>query len=151
MNKIESLSYKTKFADMAHLVFAIDGKPLDVMLCELLSSDDYIGLVPSLSWLDRPQDKQFSLALLLSKDIEKVIAPVLVCPDDQDLWCTVIVSEVEVIEDCVVWHRLGLDQSDYSWEPRIGDKVDWFDDVGPYKFNIKAYKKCLKMLENEPS
>ena len=140
MNKIEVLAYKTEYSDKAHLVFTIDSKPLDILLCESLHTDDYIGLVPSVSWLDRPQDKDFSLSRLFPELGTKTIAPVLVCPDDRDLWCTVIVAEVELTHQCVVWHRLGLDRTEYKWEPTIGNKVDWFESIEPFQFDTRSYK-----------
>ncbi|MDR3296145.1 MAG: hypothetical protein LBT26_10010 [Clostridiales Family XIII bacterium] len=52
------------------------------------------------------QDGQYIWTLLNEK--RNCNLPVLLCPDDMDFWCTIIVAQVRFYEDTVVWERIGL-------------------------------------------
>lgn len=78
---------------------------------------------------------------------EIVIVPVLMCPDDTDLICTVIVAEVTKLEHEVIWSRVGMDCSQlgipYNYD-LIGTTVDWLDSIPAFRFDKKQYFKELK-------
>lgn len=71
--------------------------------------------------------------------------PILICPDDMDFWCTVIVVQVKFLESKVIWNRFGsftekidlaklrasgiqdlLTWSDEDWE-KYGSKLSMLD------------------------
>jgi hypothetical protein len=68
------------------------------------------------------------------------------CPDDLDLWCTVVVAEVVREVSVVWWRRIGLDATEAKSGdmPRgIGSRVDWIDELGPFCFETAEYERCL--------
>ena len=77
-------------------------------------------------------------------ELDKAVLPLLLCPDDVDFTCIVVVAEVEKTEDFVYWNRVGFvlhakedfaeekkngilnweAYSDKDWE-RYGDNIAW--------------------------
>ena len=35
--------------------------------------------------------------------------PILLCPDDMDFWCTIVVAQVRYYDDIVVWEKIGTE------------------------------------------
>jgi hypothetical protein len=146
MSTIRAGRYKTKYSASAHLVFCIDGRPLDVLLAEMCAADALIGLVPAPSWLWRDEDRALALRRLFPAPGATVIAPVLVCPDDRDFFCTVVVAQVHQSGAVVTWQHIGLDRTRSG---PVGSVVDWFAGVGPFQFALGAYQACLAKLQAE--
>ena len=135
-----------------HLSIYINGKRLDEWLAEMVRVD-YLGLIPA--WLPLydehflPGIKEAAYVrqrLILSET--PVALPVLLCPDDFDFSCTVIVAEVFCTNDTVVWRRLGTDVTPFDpceqeLPPYIGKQVNWFDGIGPFTFEKAAYAACV--------
>ncbi len=75
--------------------------------------------------------------------------PVLMCPDDCDLSCTVIVAEVETGDKYIKWNRLGIDKSN----PRelieknifLVTGVEWLDKVPQMSFSKESYR-CIERI-----
>lgn len=56
-------------------------------------------------------------------ELDKTVLPLLLCPDDADFSCIVIVAEAEKTEDCVYWHRVGFvlhEGEDFNEEKKSG-------------------------------
>ena len=73
------------------------------------------------------------------------------CPDDVDLWFTLVSVEIEKTEDTVKWSRIGLDRSTYkisSHDPIVTD-VKWFDKIEPLEFDRTQYLKFLSKFKAE--
>ncbi|WP_196140654.1 hypothetical protein [Aliikangiella sp. G2MR2-5] len=149
MNKIEALDYKSKFAATEHLVIAVDGTPLDVFLESILKDENHIGLVPAISWLDNSDERQIAIDKSFPSVGNRTVGPILVCPDDQDFSCTVIVADIETTDTSIIWHRLGLDKTDLQSPPKIGLDVEWYDQVPALEFALDDYQSCMSELENE--
>jgi hypothetical protein len=53
------------------------------------------------------------------------------CPDDCDLWCTVIVADVVKAKGYIIWDKIGIDMSTREdmllGYDCIGTKVDWLE------------------------
>lgn len=64
------------------------------------------------------------------------VVPILVCPDDADFSCTVLIVEVEFTDNTVKWCRFGFDQSPQN---EIGSTVVWFKNSPTYEFNKIGY------------
>ena len=140
---------RSRWSVEPHLVIYIDGHTLDGMLAKILKNDDLHGLVPSISWLQDERERNYTIQKIFSLKDTKEIIPVLVCPDDEDLSCTVIVAEVHVENDVVYWSRLGLDESPNEFPQTIGNKVSWFKGLPVYLFDIKQYKESWKQIKSE--
>lgn len=38
----------------------------------------------------------------------EIYLPILVCPDDVDFWCMVLVAKIKYTQDTVIWERLAF-------------------------------------------
>ncbi len=151
MNAISAVKRHSEFAVAEHLVLTIDNTPLDVMLDSRFPGQNLIGLVPTLlDWMDDQREWAVVWNRILPSPGQRTIAPVLMCPDDTDFWCTVVLADVETGESTVRWHRLGLDASPAEELPDgIGQEVKWFEDFGPFEFERAAYVNCVDAFRQE--
>ena len=137
----------------------IDGRPLPEYLEtwasesndeDLKSMQPFLGQCPAWSKrLNWKGDIRFVWKLI---EMDSVVLPLLLCPDDLDLNCIVIVAEVEKTKDYVYWNRVGyvshanedleeekrngiLNLSAYSdedWE-KYGDNIA-LEDINSYEW-----------------
>jgi hypothetical protein len=129
-NKLEVKKMKSEYLEEGHLTILIDDVPLDVLLDRIYPNHRFLGLIPTnLDWLNDQKEKD----LLQSRyhSIQKEILPILMCPDDCDLWCTVIVADVVKAKGYIIWDKIGIDMSTREdmllGYDCIGTKVDWLD------------------------
>lgn len=135
-----------------HLCIYINGQMLDEIVSQK-EDGSYLGLIPA--WLNYyeeqypPSKKEKEYVWRQAKLGEgKKTLPILLCPDDFDFSCTVIVVEAEQQGNTVVWHRFGADVTGYSTGEStlpayIGKKVEWFKGIGPYTFSKEEYLCCV--------
>jgi hypothetical protein len=71
------------------------------------------------------------------------IAPLLICPDDLDYWCSVLVVEVIAETQFIHWNRVGFGW-DNSLTDEIGTTVRWLSGIGPFTFCRTEYERCLE-------
>ena len=98
---IETVSYNRKI-----LSINIDGKPLDQLLCDLTNDLFYRDLWSA--WLLNDDDNDSKYIWTLLDERRSCNLPILLCPDDMDFWCTVIVAKVSYTKDTVVWDNIGI-------------------------------------------
>lgn len=163
MNHIEVKSIKTCY-DYSEYYFLIDGKPVTVCLDEYIQCNavnslsaygSMLGLMPAwggeLIW---QWENDFIWELVDS--VQELNVPILVCEDDCDLSCIVIMVHIRKAGDRVYWDRIGaLDHSkgnrkeeqesgilcleaytDEDWE-RYGDNI------ATEKYGSRAYWKWV--------
>lgn len=141
MNQIQAKYEKSAYSIESHLTINVDGNSLDKILHELYPDKGLIGLVPTLlDWLEDPKERKIVWDRFESK--QKQIVPILMCPDDVDFWCTVIMVEIEKTEECVKWLRIGINSGSSDNMPdSIGTNVEWFDKIKPMEFDNTEYEK----------
>ena len=96
-------------------IFAIDGLPLNIWISKNTSFKDAKSSVPAQGWL-YDFDNSFPLRnawkLLKPETSEygavSTVIPILICSDDLDLVCNVIMIEQMVTESEVQWIRFGV-------------------------------------------
>jgi hypothetical protein len=94
VNKIEVASMKSEYCKVEHHNIVIDDTPLDILLHSYYPANQLLGMIPTIiDWLDNPKEKELIKERFNSADSAFVL-PILMCPDDCDLWCTVIVADV---------------------------------------------------------
>ncbi|WP_339725629.1 hypothetical protein [Maribacter stanieri] len=150
MNQIQAKYEKSEYSNEPHLTINVDGKPLDKILHELYPDKNLIGLVPTLlDWLEDPKERKLVWERFESK--QKQVVPILMCPDDIDLWCTIINVEIEKTENSVKWSRIGLDFSKFenNSSESIGTSVEWFDKIEPLEFDTTEYQKFASEFKTE--
>lgn len=104
-------------------IFFIDGRPLYEYINEWLKDKDELTKSVSpvdglaISWTneyDFEGDAQFMRFVL---DQDRAVTPILLCPDDMDFSCIVIVADVVKKDDKVIWKRIGkVDHSAESFD-----------------------------------
>ncbi|RTQ51408.1 hypothetical protein EJV47_06275 [Hymenobacter gummosus] len=144
MNTITAGRHQTRYAAEPHLHLFIDGQPLDGLLHQYYPDDNFRGLVPTLlSWLDRPQERAVVWARARLHSLRRVKLPLLMCPDDLDLSCTVIAAEVIVEDDLVHWPRLGWDATTSHDPVDSCREVTWLPRIPAFAFDRREYQRCL--------
>jgi hypothetical protein len=150
VNKIEVKPIKSKYIDVEHPTIIIDGVPLDLILHKHYPSKNFLGLVPTLiNWIDDQKEKKLVQDRYKSKEKE-VSLPVLMCPDDCDLWCTVIIAKVINLNGNVIWDKIGIDRSTgnelLAGYDFIGSRVEWLDLIPQYVFDEDEYKTEINKI-----
>jgi hypothetical protein len=151
LNTISIKTYQNEFSGNNYYGILIDGISLEEHALKNSTTEITPGLVSTfLNWLDDPLEQKIVWKRALPETYSKVNLPVLMCSEDIDLWCTVIIAEVEVDDHYVYWNKFGLDTSDFEDTPEpIGTTVDWFSGNtlvfkrDEYENVLNAFKKYL--------
>ena len=147
MNSIKAIKAPSRYCKEPHLQIEIDGKLLDRYL-EEQTGEEYGGLVPTLlPWISDEKESEYCYEKILPENQES-IAPILMCPDDVDLWCTLIVAKIKVSAGKVYWRKLGLENSAADTLEELCSEVKWFE-IKPFEFEIEDYKKFIKKFKEE--
>ncbi|WP_419873940.1 hypothetical protein [Candidatus Pristimantibacillus sp. PTI5] len=146
--RIEVKNMKSKYCKNEHLNIVINDIQLDVWLDQKFPGKDLLGLVPTMTnWLNHSEEIEFLRRRYVQ---QKGVLPILMCPDDCDFHCTLIVAEFHVEHDAVRFEKIGIDHStgeqlaaDYDW---IGTVVEWFDDCPRLFFDKEEYFRELNKI-----
>jgi len=122
----------------------IDGYYLDEKLDELYPNNLYKGMIPTLLFaMEIKEERDVVWNRIKPATNSTSICPILMCPDDCDFSCTIIVVEIENKKDHTVWRKLGLNKIVPREAIEIGTEVEWFENIGPFQFSFNDYKKFL--------
>lgn len=146
MNKIEGIQDKSDYEDYGDFInFRIDGYWLDEKLEELYPENGYKGHIPTLLYcMEREDEKAIVWKRILPSVNETTICPILMCPDDNDFSCTLIVAEIRNCGDIIQWKQIGINKTKEPEAEKVGSTVEWFDKVKELNFSKEDY---LTMLE----
>lgn len=112
INKISTKTYVNPFSGENFYMIEIDSKSLEGIILEN-RPDIKKGIVPTfLNWLTNEDERKLVWERAIPKIGEKSRLPILMCSDDLDLWCTLIMVEVETDNKYVYWNKFGLEDSD---------------------------------------
>jgi hypothetical protein len=144
--QIAATLYKTQYASNAHPVLTIDGLSLDVWLNQESSEPEALDLVPAQGWSINEQDLVLAWRRLRPREEDcTTIVPLLICPDDLDFNCTVVVAEQETCGSSVVWRRFGF--SLHSLGDQFGSSVRWFDKSPSATFDANQFNCAISELK----
>lgn len=151
MNKIKGQLDKSDYEIYEDFInFRIDDYWLDEKIDELYPGQNYKGLIPTLDFgLFNKKERQIVWDNIFPKKGEVIICPILMCPDDNDFSCTLIVVEIENYGDFVQWKRIGLDETRNRYEDRFGRTVQWFDKFSALNFEIKDYEETIGVFRDQ--
>ncbi|WP_291145171.1 hypothetical protein [Flavobacterium sp. UBA7680] len=146
MNTIRAIQDQSDYEDYwDFLNYQIDGYWLDEKLDELYPNNLYKGLIPTLvHWMEREDEKEVAWKRILPNKNETSICPILMCPDDNDFSCTLIVAEIRNCGDLIQWKQIGLDKTKEWDAEKTGSTVEWFDKLDEFNFSRHEY---LTMVE----
>ncbi|MDC8004827.1 hypothetical protein POV27_12255 [Aureisphaera galaxeae] len=153
MNKIRAEYHKTEYTNGPHLVMMIDG----VQLNKIAETIDYHGhlkgLVSTLlnGWLYNKNEEEVVWERIDLRPNEIKIVPILMCPDDCDFSCTVVVVEMKLDGDTVKWNKLGIDETlTRADNPKtVGRNIKWFQNIGPFEFRKDDFYHCINTFKKE--
>ncbi|GAO43340.1 hypothetical protein [Flavihumibacter petaseus] len=151
MNKIEGILDKSDYEDYWDFInFHIDGYWLDEKLDEIYPNNMYKGLIPTLVyWMEQEDEKAIVWKRILPDENETTICPILMCPDDNDFSCTLIVAEVRNCGDLIQWKHIGIDKTK-KWEAeKVGSTVEWFDKFEELNFSKSDYLTMLETFKQQ--
>ncbi|MEF2965393.1 hypothetical protein V3851_06060 [Paenibacillus sp. M1] len=149
-NKISVENMSSIYVKEPHPTILIDGKPLDIMLNEICPNELVFGLIPTMvDWMNF--DEEFKLVEnVFATSHELKIIPILMCPDDCDLSCTLIVAEEKTTQDQVKWNRIGIDMNKpnelINQNRFLESGVKWLDKVPIMTFSKEEYIKSLEKI-----
>ncbi|XZE19915.1 hypothetical protein SH449x_005245 [Pirellulaceae bacterium SH449] len=145
MNTIRATLSRSNFALNEHLIIELDSIPLDALIATHTGNDDFDGFVPSLlNWMESALERKLTWDRIKPEIGQTQNCPILICPDDLDFNCTVIVASISRDEEYVTWNRFGLDCSHSQTD--VGTRVDWFPGLGPYVFTTDEYDTMLSLF-----
>lgn len=128
-----------------YLTITIEGQPIDEYFDSKEPSSGIRGRVLTLDSLSDPKERKVVWDRICPNEGSIKVAPILTCPDDLDLSCSVIVAQIETKGDKIIWHRVGEDKTEWSrdFPEDIGSEVDWFDKIEKMEFDKNEYLKVL--------
>lgn len=131
-----------------YINFKIDNVWLDEKLDELYPNKMYRGLIPTLvEWLNFQNEKEVVWKRILPNTNETSVCPILMCPDDCDFSCTIIVAEITNFGSFIKWNRLGVDITKEFEAEKVGSEVEWFDKIMEMNFELSNYIKMLNKFK----
>ncbi|RYY37310.1 MAG: hypothetical protein EOP46_03175 [Sphingobacteriaceae bacterium] len=126
----------------------IDGEFLDELLELKYPGEMYKGTIPTLLFaMEIDAESKIVWNRILPALNSKSICPILMCPDDLDFSCTIVVAEIECLEDIVRWNKMGLDITKDWQAESICSEVKWFDKLPPCEFSKIDYLAMIKAFE----
>ncbi len=145
MNSIKAIFDKSDYEIYDDFLnIKIDDYWLDEMIDSLYPQNSFKGLIPTLlPQLENQSEKDIILNRILPSVGQKTICPILMCPDDCDFSCTLIIAEIENTGQTIKWNKLGINKSQELEPKLIGSSVDWFDKISPVEFELTAYHNFL--------
>jgi hypothetical protein len=145
MNTIKAEIDKSEYGYDDFLNYRIDDFWLDEKLEELYPDNWYGGTIPTLSLMEIEKEERIVWQRILPKEGQVFNCPILMCPDDNDFSCTIIIAEIENNKETIKWKRLGIDQTEEHESNKIGTTVKWLDKIKSFEFSKSDY---LKMIED---
>ena len=155
MNSIEANfdSLNNSNPPISFLNFKIDNEWLDEKLSSLKSNRpdfDFDGLVPTLLfWLEKNQDQEVVWNRILPKNDEVAVCPILMCPDDCDFNCSLVVTEIHNSNQTIKWNKIGIDYSNSFDSNEVGTVVEWVLEDFNFEFSKLNYLTVLNKFKEQ--
>lgn len=139
-NTITTQTFLNPFSNKTFYHIAVDGVCLEDIIIKN-SEGLNKGLVPTLlNWLYEENEKS---EVWKRVEMSDTMLPLLMCSDDIDLWCTLIMVEMHKDEDYVYWKRFGLEDSDATTVDEIGKSIKWFPQVPSMVFKRTSFERMV--------
>ena len=149
MNRIAAVTRKSFYVPDEHLDIAVDGVPLSEALIGVFREDDIRGLIPCLlpchEGPDAVRELEISIERFLPLPGTITNAPILMCPDDVDFWCTIVIAEIQHTHNHIRWNRVGFNQCHGRKLPEgVGNPTEWMGGFGGWSFDPSEYQAVLE-------
>ncbi|MFC7445291.1 hypothetical protein C7H62_0505 [Mesoflavibacter sp. HG96] len=144
MNTIKVEIDKSEYGADDFANYRIDNYWLDEKLEELYPGKFYRGTIPTLLLgMEIPKEKEIVQKRILPNENETSICPILMCPDDCDFSCTLIVAEIKNCGNTIKWNKIGIDKTTEFDAEKVGSRVEWFDKLNGFEFSKVDYDQML--------
>ena len=144
MHVISTIMHRFVYQTVDFPVLAIDGVPIQhwikSQIFDQYGNDETHTLVPAQHWLSDDGEARTAWQLLDPANKGSTVVPLLVCPDDRDLSCTVVVVEQVTDAERVVWKRFGLSTHNIG---SVVTSVDWSDNEQHACFERKQFEEAF--------
>lgn len=148
MNTIKVEIDKSNYGADDFANYRIDNYWLDEKLEELYPDIFFGGTIPTLLFgMEIPKEKEVVQKRILPNENETTICPILMCPDDCDFSCTLIVAEIENCGDIIKWNKIGLDKTTDFDAEKVGTEVEWFEKISGFEFTRFEYEQMLSAFK----
>lgn len=139
MDHIKVAEHQLRTANKPHPMIFVNGRSLSEYLSELFDDEWISGLGPAITWLWEEDEVLATINRFTCEEVGSTTVPLLICGDDCDLSCTVIMVEVEITEDSVKWCRFGYDRTKSNNPNEIGTTIGWLQPEVSFEFNKEEY------------
>lgn len=141
---ISAAYHRPGFARSACAWLMIDGIGIEQWLSTHLEWSDVARLGLSLIWLiDEDEDALANRRIIPAEDGSSTIVPLLVCSDDMNFDCIVVVVEQVIDADTVHWRRFGRSISDNL---EVGISTKWIAESKPVSFALEDFQNALEQF-----
>lgn len=129
--------------------YYIDDFWFDEKLDQLYPNNLYKGLVPTLLYGLTDKEDEIVWNSILPNKGQVSICPILMCPDDYDFSCTLIVSEIENYGSFIGWKQLGIDNNTKWFDREIRYDINWFSNFHTLNFEYGDYLKMIQKFREQ--
>ncbi len=152
VQRIEARVISSKFGSGSDVELLIDGEKVEHLLGRVITGRGLEELV--CCWggnFESPLEWVLTRKRMTLLDDSGMNVPLLNCPDDADLCCSVLMTEVFDAGEWVEWRRLGFNQANLGIGEleKIGEEVSWFDGVEKFRFAQSDYLKAVQICVEE--
>ena len=150
MNSIKAITDKSEYGYGNYLNYSIDGYWLDEKLEELYPGNFYGGTVPTLIFgMELKEEERVVWQRILPEEGTAINCPILMCPDDNDFSCTLIIAEILSGKKTIKWSRLGIDRTTDYDPDKVGSSVEWFEGNLSFEFLRTDYLLMLDVFKEQ--
>lgn len=139
---IVAARYQAKFSRSPCAWLLIDDVGIEQWLADHLADQQVSLLGLSLIWLINDDEQALAKRRYTpGEDGSSTVVPLLVCSDDMDFDCTVLVAEQVVIGDTIIWRRFGWS---LSGGLEVGIQTRWITDSQPVEFVLEDFRSAVE-------
>lgn len=145
-HRIHAARHQTGFSRSPCPWLIIDDVAIEQWLASHLNDPHVAKLGLSLIWLlDEDEDALAKRRFNPGEDGTSTLVPLLVCSDDMDFDCTVLMAEQIVEGDTLHWRRFGWSA---SGKLEVGITTRWISESQPVSFALGDFRAALEGFEN---
>ena len=145
LHQIRAICHKAGFSKGPCAWLAIDEVPIEQWMACHIDDPEVSQLGLSLMWLlDEEEDALAERRFAPGEDGTSTLVPLLVCSDDMDFNCTVLMTEQVIDGGEVHWRRFGWSASGGL---EVGVSTYWIADSKPVSFALSDFTNALSELK----
>ncbi|WP_338525254.1 hypothetical protein NUH87_06320 [Pseudomonas batumici] len=145
-HRIHAARHQAVFSRSPCAWLTIDDVGIEQWLASHLNDPLVAKLGLSLIWLVH-EDEEALVKRRFSpgEDGTSTLVPLLVCSDDMDLNCTVLMAEQVIDGDTLHWRRFGWST---SGKLEVGISTRWITESQPVSFALEDFRAALEGFDN---